>query len=229
VAPGSSARQITSQRGDRAPRWSATGQIVFQRTDIWHVTNPEPRWEKQEELDVIAPPTWRTHEILLYDGEGVDLWPDWSPDGKTVAVDLCTAFGIPAQLPATLPSFILAKDCLPRIWAPDGRRLVWAGFDWGKPNTSCPRYIPRGAREVFVRLGPSHIVLGEERQNPPAISWQPVTAGSLHLHPQPCEPRPEPSIAIESLSGAAPAEFGVQVCVRPRHRHHHHHKRRCVS
>jgi hypothetical protein len=228
VAPGSSVHQITSQRGDRAPRWSSTGQIVFQRTDIWHVRNPEPRWKTLEQLDLVTPPQRHAIEVLRYE-EDVNLWPEWSPNGRTIVVDLCTDRSIPAHLPTTVPSFRLVDDCFPRTWAPDGRRVARAGFDWGKPQTSCPRYIPLGAPERFIRLGPGGQAIAEEPQNPSQISWQPLIDGTVKLHTHPCEPRPEPGIAVEHLAGAAPAEHGVTVCVRPRSRHRHHYKRRCVS
>jgi len=229
LAPRALAHQITDHRGDRRPVWSAAGEIVFQRTDVWSERYGDGT---QEELDTIIPPSFHVNQILTYD-EDAELWPEWSPDGKTVALDLCKEkepFPPPRGLPASVPSFNFGPSCLPRAWAPDGRRLVQPGeltgdHEWGLPETSCPRYIPRGEDPFgFYEVFP-HGEQTREPESPVEISWQPLVNGTMQLHTVPCEPRKRPGVEHLSGTGASPVEPGVRICVRPRR--HHRHKPTC--
>jgi hypothetical protein len=222
LAPSSRAHQITNHHGDRRPIWSSTGEIVFQRTGVVGV---------QEELDTIAPPSSRVNQVLTYDQHG-ELWPEWSPNGKTLALDLCKErepFPPPRGLPVTVPSFNFGPSCLPRVWPPDGRRLVQPaeraeerGFAWGEPETSCPRYIPKEEDPFgFYETTPSGQAI-REPESPAEISWQPLVNGTMLLHTAPCEARKQPGFTYgRSGVGAPPVEPGIRVCVKPRRRHSH--------
>ncbi len=225
VAPGSRAQQITRHPGDRTPRWSSTGEIVFQRTDISHVRRRGVSERRtREALAIITPPSLRTSEALSYQPH-VEMWPEWSPNGRTLAVALCTGSPPPHGLPATVPSFVFHSDCLPQVWAPDGRRLVGSaeqavepGLAWGGPETSCPRYIPQGTDVSYFRNEVP------EPTSPAEISWQPLLSGTMRLPTVTCEPRPEPGV-IHSAVAPATSGPGAQLCIPPTRRHRH---RRCV-
>jgi hypothetical protein len=231
LAPNSRAYQITNHRGDRRPMWSYTGEIVFQRTDIsQELYRGERLGSVQEELDTITPPSSRVHQVLTYDQDG-ELWPEWSPDGKALALDLCKdrePFPPPRGLPVTVPSFKFGPSCLPQVWAPDGRRLVepaerLKAHGWGEPETSCPRYIPKEEDPFgFYETTPSGQDI-REPESPVEISWQPLVNGAMQLHTTPCEARKQPGFTYgEGGVGAPPVEPGARVCVKPRRRGHSH-------
>jgi WD40-like Beta Propeller Repeat len=214
-------RQITFHRGDRRPRWNVKGEILFQRIGLEH-----------EELDVVTPPSTRVSEILSYPGSE-ELWPEWSPDGDTISISLCTEFPAPHSLPGRNPSYVLTKGCLPRVWSPDGSRLVEPGFSWGTSLTTCPRYIPQGSADSLVRARPiapgEFEVLGTETPSPPQVSWQPLVGGTAHFPTIACGASliPGVELRLEPNEGAPPPEPGVQICVRsPRG---HRHQRACRS
>ncbi len=214
-------RQITFHRGDRRPRWNVKGEILFQRVG-----------REQEELDIVTPPSTRVSEILSYPG-GEELWPEWSPDGDTISISLCTEYPAPRRLPGRHPSYVLTKGCLPRVWSPDGHRLVEPGFSWGTTLTTCPRYIPQGSADSLVRARPiapgEFEFLGVEPPSPSQISWQPLVSGTTNFSTIACEARPIPGVELmlQPNVGAPPPEPGVQICVRPRRSHRH--QRTCRS
>jgi dipeptidyl aminopeptidase/acylaminoacyl peptidase len=203
LLPGSRVRQITNHPGDRTPRWSSTGAIAFQRTDVWHSRGrPNSKWGKKEELDVMSPDGRHVDQVFT-STLGTNMWPDWSPDGRTLAVDLCSISSFP--LP-NFPSFVFHVGCLPAVWAPDGRKLIQSGgslesrgFSWGGFGTSCPRYIPEGTDATFF----STTVGGKEEEefkSAPQISWQPLISGTLRVPTVPCAPRPEPGVKHSAVA-----------------------------
>jgi hypothetical protein len=203
LLPGSRVRQITNHRGDRTPQWSSTGAIVFQRTDVWHLSGqPKSEWGKKEELDVIAPDGRHVDQVFS-STLGTNMWPDWSPDGRTIAVDLCSSTSFPIP---NFPSFRFHLGCLPAVWAPDGRELIQSGgnlesrgFSWGGFGTSCPRYIPEGTDATFFRT-PAGGKEEEEPKSAPQISWQPRKSGTLRVPTVACAARPEPGVTHTSVS-----------------------------
>jgi hypothetical protein len=189
----------------------------------------ERRDGAQEELDTITPPSSHVRQILTYD-QGGELWPEWSPDSKILALDLCKErepFPPPRGLPVTVPSFDFGPSCLPRVWAPDGRHLVQPAEladerEWGEPETSCPRYIPKEEDPFgFYETTPNGQEI-REPESPVEISWQPLVNGTMQLHTAPCEARKQPGYTYGvSGVGAPPVEPGIRVCVKPRRRHSH--------
>ena len=224
LAPGSRVQQLTYQHGDRSPQWSATGEIVFQRTKARHAVGYFES-NVEQELAIITPPSLRVREVLSYIGDE-ELWPDWSPDGKTLAVDFCTnAQPVPTGLPATVPAVVFHGGCLPAVWAPQGGTTVEPGLAWGKKETSCPLYDPEGASEFVYRVLPNGKDVSVPA-SPPEISWQPLVNGTLQLSTIPCEPK-EPGVKVEVGYPFAPLiEPDALVCVKPRRGHNH--ARRCA-
>src|SRR5271166_1751713 len=75
VAARSPVKQITDHPGDRRPRWSTTGEIVFQRTKIVRGRGAGGA-HREQELDIITPPSMRATQLLSYDAQ-VEMWPEW--------------------------------------------------------------------------------------------------------------------------------------------------------
>jgi WD40-like Beta Propeller Repeat len=209
VLPGSHVRQLTKGRGDRTPRWSSTGAIVFQRTAVSRTRGRPP--STLQELDVI-PARSRTVEQVMTSELPTNMWPDWSPDGRALAVDLCSDTYL---TPPRIPSLVFHTGCLPAIWPPDGRKPILPGgyetappaLSWGGFGSSCPRYIPEGADGTFFRTEPGGNPEVEPK-SPPQISWQPLTSATLVVPTMPCAARPEPGVIHTGVSpissGAAP-------------------------
>jgi WD40-like Beta Propeller Repeat len=236
---GSPVRQVTHQLGDSTPQWSSKGSIVFERTDIRHATvacftearlkslterkRPENRGEQQcaagnvsherilehiSALDVITPPSLSAREVLTVN-ESLELWPDWSPDGKTLAVNLCIPHDHSLAEPH-LRSFIVytSPPCVPAVWAPNGGKPIRPGgsspgFSWGGYGTSCPRYIPYGTEKDYVRAPAGNFEKGfytghvrpeEEPKSPAQFSWQPLLPGTMRVPTVKCLERPEPGV-----------------------------------
>ena len=179
---GSPVRQITDHPGDRAPRWSSTGSIVFERTDVWHVRRRGiVERQTRSELDVIIPPRSHVRRVLTFGGS-TNMWPDWSPDGKTLTVSILFGCDLAVNGPPPMTHLLVTSaeltfhfSCYPSVWAPQGRGLAEAGFGAlrGSPLTSCP-------------AGPDY-----ESE----VSWQPLVAGTLLVRTVPCggTPRPVPT------------------------------------
>lgn len=211
LAPGSTVRRITDHPGDHAPQWSSTGQIVFQRTDIWRVVRHShsvfghPHLETREDLEVISPPNPRPRRILTY-SQAASLSPDWSPDGTTVAVALCKeAVGrrVTARERAlgqlTVPRLRFRSSCQAAVWAPAGGQLLEPGAPAleGRAQTSCP--LSAGGR----------------------IAWQPIVAGTPRVPTVKCAPAKRGSWAAVLPVGIGPNEH---VCIYSRRKH----RRVCV-
>jgi hypothetical protein len=211
LTPGSPIRRLTDHSGDGEPRWSSTGTIVFERIRVSHV-NIQGALKPQvsNQLDTIIPPAARVSALLTYEQpEGIDLGeaetelhPDWSPNGRAIAVALCNG-AASSHLPfSTVPTFVLHVDCSPDVWAPDGRRLAvpQKGALVGRRATSCPHFISAGTE----------------------ISWQPLLRATLRVPTVPCEPRPP-----EAEQGVEPSQAarGSRTCYYDRK----HHRRRCFT
>jgi hypothetical protein len=209
VLPGSHVRQLTKRRGDRTPRWSSAGAIVFQRTTVSRIRGRPP--STQQELDVI-PARGRVAEQVMTSELPTNMWPDWSPDGRTLAVDLCSAVYL---TPPRIPSLVFHTGCLPAVWAPAGGKPILSGgyetappaLSWGGFGSSCPRYIPEGSDGAYFRTEPGRNP-EVEAKSPPQFSWQPLISGALRVPTTPCVERPEPGVlhtAVSPISsGAAP-------------------------
>jgi WD40-like Beta Propeller Repeat len=146
------------------PRWSSTGEIVFQsyqqsRNDDWRV-----------EIDIIDPPSSRVRTVLTVESQESlpPLYPDWSPHGQALAVALCHV-GQAVTSSKGVADLVLHEDCRADVWAPHGQRLAAPGTGdlKNKPNTTCPE-------------GP---VEGDP------ISWQPLVSGTLRIATVRCKAR----------------------------------------
>lgn len=180
VTPGSPVRKLTDHPGDRTPRWSSKGSIVFQRTD-----------GKDSDLDIVAPPSSHVRRLLTYrNGFGEEsptpMWPEWSPNGASISVALCAPGSEPPPL-ETVPSVVFHSSCAPDVWAPVGERLVEAGAGVlkGHTETTCPPFIEGGGSEYesFSRNG--RPLYRDEGPSWP-IAWQPLHRGTLRVSTMPC-------------------------------------------
>jgi dipeptidyl aminopeptidase/acylaminoacyl peptidase len=209
LVPGSPVRRITDHRGDSEPRWSATGVLIFERIEISR-TRHRGVTERQvsSRLEVVVPPSSHVRTVMTYEQprhtglsqRETELHPDWSPNGRTVAVALCND-ATPARPPfPTVPALVFHGSCSPDVWEPEGRRLAEPkrGTLQGRPQTTCPHFI------------------GEDTE----ISWQPLLSGTLHVPVVKCEPRPGPPENFVEPAQAAP---GSRTCYYDPHRH----RRRC--
>jgi WD40-like Beta Propeller Repeat len=201
LAPGSPVRQITHQRTDSDPRWSTRGVITFEAT---HEKRLKYVRVISSLLEIITPGRSRVHTLLtytydeyqLFGGFPADLSPDWSPDGRTVAVTLCAEVlsEIPFRL-HTVPAVVLNHHpaCRPRVWAPAGRRLAEAevGELQLAQETTCPQAI---------------VDAGTEASEYQSISWQPLHPGTQRIPTVPCEPRPVPPEL--SMASTSPSSTG---------------------
>jgi hypothetical protein len=192
TTPGSPVQQITNHPGDREPQWSSKGVIAFERTDTWHelitclppglgrqeaqpllrrgarpCRNPYASHEstaRQSELDVVTLPSLRVRQLLTVN-LGTDLWPDWSPDGRTLAVTLCKVLAPDErEVESQAPRLRFVESCWPNVWAPDSDTLAPSPIGANSDFQSCP-----GAPDY-----------GSE------YSWQPLLAGTSRVTTAPC-------------------------------------------
>ncbi len=213
VAPGSPVRPLTDHPGDRTPRWSSKGSIVFQRAD-----------GAGSELDIITPPSPHIRRLFTYHrGAGnedpIVMWPEWSPNGRSISVALCEP-GSEIPPVETVPSIVFHASCAPDVWAPAGGPPLEAGTGAlrGKPDSSCPPFIKGGANEdvsFFVHGRP--LYQGEGPNWP--IAWQPLHPGTLRVPTVPCaEDKERENEPTEAVSPAFVVRGG-QLCAYFRRRH----------
>ncbi len=213
VAPGSPVRPLTDHPGDRTPRWSSKGSIVFQRAD-----------GAGSELDIVTPPSSHIRRLFTYHrGAGNDdpivMWPEWSPNGRSISVALCEP-GSEIPPVETVPSIVFHASCAPDVWAPAGGTPLEAGTGAlrGKPDSSCPPFIEGGANEdvsFFVRGRP--LYQGEGPNWP--IAWQSLHPGTLRVPTVACaEDKERENEPTEAVSPAI-LQRGGQLCAYFRRRH----------
>jgi dipeptidyl aminopeptidase/acylaminoacyl peptidase len=199
-APGSPVRQLTHHHGDSEPRWSSTGEIVFQRTHLFHrsgATLPGGIFPPQasDQLDIITPPSSRVRTVFTAEPpEQTELHPDWSPNGRAIAVALC---GWPSPpFATTAPTFVYHESCAPDVWAPEGRRLAEPrkGALRGSGKSTCPNRIDATTE----------------------ISWQPLVSGTMRVPTVKCEPRAGPP---ETEVSPGKAVAGERTCYTIHHKH----------
>lgn len=212
VTPGSRVRALTDHPGDRTPRWSSKGSIVFQRID-----GPDG------DLDIVTPPSSHVRRLFTYhsgtdEASSTPMWPEWSPSGTLISVALCASGSEPPPL-ETIPSVVFHASCAPDVWAPAGERLVEAGAEVleGKPETTCPPFIDGGGHEDegFARDG--RPLYQDEGPNWP-IAWQPLHRGTLRVPTVPCAEK-ERENAPTSATIPAVLVHGGRLCVYFPRRH----------
>ncbi len=221
LAPGSPVRRITDHPGDRDPRWGSTGSIAFERTDIWRAKDhrgndyADNEFDARNELDTVTPPSLKVSRIMTYSLD-TNMWPDWSPNGRALAVALCAGegeetfagTGIPRRLagrPPLLPSVVFHLSCTPAVWAPDGREFTEPGILGAqtRPDGSCPGPTKENGELVWLA------------RNDPA-SWQPLVNGTQPVPTIKCPPESsEGPMALE----APPFLRGTRACIYSRRRH----------
>jgi hypothetical protein len=190
LTPGSPVRQITKQPGDRSPRWSSTGAIVFERTDV--LRQDKARAKIQNELDTIVPPSAKVHQILVYN-ERDNLYPEWSPNGRTLTVALCNG-AVEEKTFKGSPALAIHPSCLQRVPAPRGRGVAEGGIGAlaGSAFRPCPRFA-----------------------SVEQIAWQPVVAGTMRVPTVKCEGAPYTGPTVSPSF----ASRGAKVCVPGKHGH----------
>jgi hypothetical protein len=211
VAPGSPVRPLTDHPGDRTPRWSSKGSIVFQRAD-----------GTGTELDIVTPPSTHIRRLFTYqrgDEDQAVMWPEWSPNGRSISVALCER-GSEIPTVETVPSIVFHSSCAPDVWAPAGGPPLEAGTGAlrGKPDSSCPPFIESGANEDVSFIGPHGPLYQDEGPNWP-IAWQPLHAGTLRVLTMPCTEDKERENAPIAATSPAILMHGGQLCVYFRRRH----------
>jgi hypothetical protein len=211
VAPGSPVRPLTDHPGDRTPRWSSKGSIVFQRPD-----------GAGSELDTVTPPSSHIRRLLTYhpgDEDPIVMWPEWSPNGKSISVALCE-LGSETPPSATVPAIVFHEGCAPDVWAPAGGRLLEAGTGAlrGKPDSSCPPFIKGGGNEDVSFFADGHPLYREEGPSWP-IAWQPLHRGTLRVPTMPCAEDKERENYPTSRTVPAPLLRGGKLCVYFPRRH----------
>jgi TolB protein len=220
LVPGSPVRRITDHPGDRNPRWGSTGSIAFERTDIWRAKDhqgndyADNELDARSELDIVTPPSLKVSKVMTYSLD-TNMWPDWSPNGRALAVALCAGeedetlegTGIPRRLagrPPLLPSVVFHLSCAPAVWAPDGRGLTEPGPLGARtrPDGSCPGPTEENG-EIFWLA----------RNDPP--SWQPIANGTQPVPTVKC-----PSESREEPRTPAPLFLrGTKACIYSRRLH----------
>jgi hypothetical protein len=213
VAPGSPVRPLTDHPGDRTPRWSSKGSIVFQRAD-----------GAGSELDIVTPPSTHIRRLFTYhrgagDEDPIVMWPEWSPNGRSISVALCER-GSEIPPVETVPSIVFHASCAPDVWAPAGGPPLEAGTGalLGKPDSSCPPFIESGANEDVSFIGPHGPLYQDEGPNWP-IAWQPLRPGTLRVLTMPCTEDKERENAPIAAIAPAILVHGGRLCAYFRRRH----------
>lgn len=213
VTPGSPVRPLTDHPGDRTPRWSSKGSIVFQRV---HGAGAE--------LDVVAPPSSRIRRLLTYhrgvgDDSPIVMWPEWSPNGRSISVALCELGSEPPPL-GTVPSIVFHETCAPDVWAPAGGRLLEAGTGAlrGKPDSTCPPFIKGADNEDVSFAHDGRPLYRDEGPNWP-IAWQPLHPGTLRVPTMKCAEDKERENEPTSATAPEMVVRGGRLCVYFRRRH----------
>jgi hypothetical protein len=190
LTSGSPVEQITRQPGDRSPRWSSTGAIVFERTDV--LRKHRGKTEIQNELDTITPPSPKVHQILVYN-ERANMYPEWSPNGRTLTVALCNGAAEETTFKGS-PALAVHPSCLQRFPAPRGRDVAEGGVGAlaGSAVRPCPRFA-----------------------SVEQIAWQPVLAGTMPIPTVKCDGAPYTGPTVSPSFGST----GAKVCVPGRHGH----------
>jgi Tol biopolymer transport system component len=186
LAPGSPVRRITDHPGDFAPTWNSSGTIAFERGDSRYGLA----------IDTITPPRLKVREIITYDNAS-EMFPEWSPNGKTLSVALCDS-SVKAFTLKGSPSLAISSDCFPRVFAPQGRGVasIGVGVLAGSPFESCPP----GSGSFD-------------------ISWQPLVAGTMRIHTVKCEGTRPPRSGPTSSSSPSKSSEGSKWCVPGKHGH----------
>ena len=213
VTPGSPVRRLTDHPGDRTPRWSSKGSIAFQRPD-----------GAGSELDTLAPPSSHVRRLFTYhrgagDEDPIVMWPEWSPNGKSISVALCEP-GSEIPPVEAVPSIVSHASCAPDVWAPAGGTPLEAGTGalQGKPDSSCPPFIKGGANEDVTFFAHGRLLYQDEGPNWP-LAWQPLHPGTLRVPTVPCaEDKERENEPTEAVSPAIVVRGG-QLCVYFRRRH----------
>ena len=110
-----------------------------------------------------TPPSSHIRRLFTYhrdagDEDPIVMWPEWSPNGRSISVALCQR-GSEIPPVETVPSIVFHASCAPDVWAPAGGPPLEAGTGAlrGKPDSSCPPFIESGANEdvtFFVHGNP---------------------------------------------------------------------------
>jgi WD40-like Beta Propeller Repeat len=187
-------RRIVSQPGDARPQWSSTGAILFQRNDkrwLGRRHGGKRLWLTVQ-IDVIPHGGASPRSVISYEEEDLinskeqqqaaerpaQLYPDWSPNSKTIEVALCAPSPVSRHPPWTsTPAILQRLACSSQVWAPTGQRLTSA---------------EEGGEGVYGR-GPLRLAWRPETICPGVnglseISWQPLVRETLQVPTVQCPP-----------------------------------------
>ena len=226
VASGSAVERITHHPGDREPQWSSRGSIAFERTDTRRVRHHGRLGRRvTSELDLIAPPRGHVRQILTYEAS-TDMWPTWSPNGKTLTVALCKPLpphereGEPE-----LPKLEYLESCGSSAWAPEGHWTLAGGHPYAELGQVAIverrlAEIPEGA---FMAQHVGAACPSTWGGVNVGIAWQPLLAGTMRVVTSPCDYR-------GTVTGVAPSKVDNHEAQPHRTRscsvRHHQHCRR---
>lgn len=215
TSAGAEPELIAHGPGDSAPSWSVTGQIAFEHSRP--VRRGYEGYEGHEglgfrtvlnQLDITRPFHHRAQTLFTYEellnrddielqeeGKEVDLFPDWSPDGKRILLSLCRAEAGVEGVILTNPQLVIDRGCEPNVWLPDGRGRIGLRSLLTNPDAStCPMLVPF---------------------EPVALSYQPLRMGSSRVPVKPC-------LILGGPIASSPAEpvLGSRTCYTLHHRRH---------
>lgn len=158
---GSGVRQLTDNHvWDSSPSWAPDGErIAFAR-------NLHPRQDEGfVKSDIYVMGTDGDRERVIADETLLDLRPDWSPDGESIAFEGHLKLYV-ADVRSGAATRVMTDQlavAAPR-WSPDGRRILFTGGQPGR-QTSRPYVIDRNGSNLRV--------LGEAAGSLIGPSWSP--------------------------------------------------------
>lgn len=227
TVPGSPVTRLTNHRGDSEPQWSVHGQIVFQRTT-------RRDHHSFQEIEIVTPPDRAMRTMLVYRHES-RMWPNWSPNGRTVSVALCEQHESSERAPfPTVPAPVFDNRCDAEAFSPAGPVALPEGCQPKGPvfpgySGLCglaqagdrPHYLPMTTPGRFEVTGRPDTSCPAEVGDEQEISWQPILAGTEHVPTAPCIGT-EIAMPITEPGVATP---GAPICIYLVHRK----KRTCRS
>jgi hypothetical protein len=164
---------------------------------------------RQTELDLITPPSRRVRQVLAVKGEpnypARDIWPEWSPTGKTVVVSTCGWLAPDeAGQESEEPRLRYVESCADSnvVWAPAGHPLENSSALPRSQFFSCPAQPEEGSE----------------------LSWQPRVRGTVQVPTMPCATTRLRSVVVP-FTETAPSEEPPPRARRTKSRSHHHHRR----
>ncbi|MCW3033323.1 MAG: WD40-like beta Propeller containing protein [Solirubrobacterales bacterium] len=206
-SPGAKVRLVVRARGVETPAWSSRGRLAFEKVSPGRFLDERTRLFTHE-LDVVhaqgSPLLTRRVSVSLVssaDASVTDdpehgLRPDWSPDGRSVAVSSCIDNLPPSLLATTSSPRLVPHFCRAGVWPPGGGGLlVEPGVAPLTPrqDTSCPN---------------------KTESEMTSVAYQSVTAATHPIPTIPCVP----AMKKHGTEPSTPPAAGTTICL-PTRRH----------